>query len=543
MAAVLPKNLALIVQRLANFNRAVVRTRPQSNDQAIAGQTIVWRLPTNTMVDLHNMQIGGAITITNTAGVVLGGPADWQGLIERLDIVVNGQVINGANADYGALYSLMQKHKMEHSDVSETAAGDFLKSGTKSLEGASFRNQVSQRATINASGNLYAYQFGRKGYQMAVDGFRATTGATYTQLNTSVASYPENTSTSSTGTANLRPFSSTSAPSAIPPPSGTASQVMPFLWDRFLGFLGGRFVRFIDTAVLGPVEIRIRLAPASVLFGQDVAADSTAGQFAAGAAPTDQNYVLNNLYMYLDTITFTDDFYRAILAKRLLDGGIITIPFDNFFSFQKAEDGIGAGTLTDTITFNLGTQSLNCLIGTLRDARYQSNLLKVYSANAMDSGYYHFTSGVDFSTFPRGTFQYLVNNQLYPTWPADINEAYWLTQAAFDQVAKWNKRGAAIDMARWRDGMFAFAQSFCHHDGDGDKIISGLDTRGASSNMQWMISNLNHGCSHLNATGTVGVTPVYRDAISGNGQYIAFIWAWTTSTLEISAGQNMVTIW
>jgi hypothetical protein len=486
MAAVLPRNLALILQRLSNFHRTTVRVRPQSNDNVMNGQTIVWRLPTNTLVDLHNLQFMGKCDVISTnATTIVGFPRNLQSMIERVDIVINGQVINGSNADYGGLVAMIDNNINGYAGYDNGHPGNFLQDGASLLTGIPYQNAVDIGTRLDAF------------------------------------------------TPNIAANGETSA--ATPWLTG---QSFPFLWNRFLGFLSGRHIRFVDTAVLGPVEIRFRLAPASIIWGQLVAQDTVAG----GAKPVPVvGYNLSNVYMYLDTISFTDDFYRAILAKRLIDGGVITIPYDNYFSFQKAEDG--SANMTDTMTFNLGTQSLDYLIATLRDSRYLLSTVKLYSKSAEDSSYFHFASGAGINLFPNTTYQYLINNQLVPTWPANISEAYALTRAAWDKIATRKHCGRHDSVTAWRNGQFGFTQCFKHHDGDGDRIISGLDTRGASSNMQFMISGCEAPCSTYNATGTVGTTPIYRDGITGNGQYIITIWACTTSTLEISAGQNMVTIW
>jgi hypothetical protein len=490
MAAVLPRNLALILQRLSNFHRTTVRVRPQSNDTVMNGQTIVWRLPTNTLVDLHNIQFMGKCDVAFTTGyTIIGFPRNLQSLIERVDIVINGQVINGSNADYGGLVATIDTNINGYSGTDANHPGNFLQDGTALIMGSGYQGLVDDATRIDAFTPNYE-NLGERTLQ---------------------------------------------AP-------WVAGQSFPFLWNRFLGFLSGRHIRFVDTAVLGPVEIRFRLAPASVLFGQKVANDVAITK----PCPV-VSYTLSNVYMYLDTVSFTDDFYRAILAKRLIDGGVITIPYDNYFSFQKAEDGsVG---MTDTMTFNLGTQSLDYLIATMRDSRYQQPTIKLFSKGAEDSSYFHFVSGAGSNVYPNTTYQFLINNQLVPTWPANINEAYALSRAAWDKIASRKHIGRQDSTTAWRNGQFAFVQCFKHHDGDGDRIISGLDTRGASSNMQYMISGCEAGCSTYNAVAGVagapgvGPTPIYRDVLSGNGQYMITVWACTTSTLEISAGQNMVTIW
>lgn len=460
MASVLPKNLALIVQRLANFHRTSIRVRAQSNDTVNSGSTVVFRLPTNTLVDLHNIQLTGKCYLSGQAAV-LGLPTSMHGCIERLDVVVNGQVISGNNADYGGLHALFSHHV---AGTSNQTVGQFLKSGSSPMDPTLLAAANTAPALIST----------------------VQVGGTAGRIET----------------------------------VSTTGYQWPFVISGFLGFLSGQYVRFIDTAVLGPVEIRIRLASKGVCFG---AADA--------ATRGVMDYSFNSMYMYLDTISFTDDFYRAILAKRLLDGGLISIPYPNYFSFQK-----GINTSADTHTFNLATQSLDYLFTSFRALDNVNQTYKRWSANALNTYYYHFlsassTSGVANSGVAAPTnYQFLVNNQMFPTWPASVDDAYILTRAALDLAGDYTDTGTCTTMEQYRNGRFLFAQCF-KHQAEMDKVISGMDTRGASSNMQFTVNGIN-------------ALPVNTDfgTSSNTSNYQNIIWAACTSSLEISAGQNVVVI-
>jgi len=203
---------------------------------------------------------------------------------------------------------------------------------------------------------------------------------------------------------------------------------------------------------------------------------------------------------------------------------VITIPYKNVFSFQKA-----ISSTSDTVTFNLATQSLDHLVTTFRDSGYTTRNLKLWNEQVSDTNYYKFmscdNSTVNFNSTT--TYQYMVNNMLVPTFPADVESAYALTVAALDQLGFKTQAGDAIQTAvDWSHGCFGFVQCFAWQ-GEKDKIISGLDTRGASSNMAMILSN-----SGIGMPAPV-VAPVTAQCT---------IWASCTSTLEISAGQNVTVI-
>lgn len=487
MAVVLPANLALNVKRLANLTRTNIRLRPQSNDTVASGQTVVFRLPTNTMIDLHNLQFYANAHISGEAPQ--GLPADMHGAIERVDVVVNGQTINGSNPDYGGYHQLC-KH---WTDVkSHKDAADWITSGDQKYAVGKQTTQT-QRTFLG---------------KLDPASLLVKTDGAVPEMKIKQVRSPSNFETQ--------------VPSEF-----------PFVVTGFKGFLSGDYVRFIDTAVLGPVEVRLRLAPSSILYrGESKVRTNTQSESTAYGTTQTADFEFNNMYMFMDTISFVDDFYRAILARRLIEGGLITIPYKNIFGFNKA-----LGASSDTITFNLATQSMDRMWATLRDIRYSQRNVKTFSKNAENTNYYKFESGQDGTMFFDGntTYQFQVENLHMPSWPATVDEAYVLTRAALDAPSKRDASAHVPGLDEYRNGKFAFVQAFNHQAG-GERIISGLDTRGASSNMSFDIYNSNAGTVFNDGVdGTVAET-------NGTKKYQVMIFVEATSTLEISAGQNITTI-
>lgn len=472
MTTVIPKNMQLVAQRLANMERTVIRVRPQSNDAVSSGNTIHFRLPTNTLVDLHNLQFFGKCRLDATSSTNCHGlPSSMQGAIERVDVVVNGQSVYGSNNDYGGIQALLQHYATARGS---REIADYLTSGDNKI----YTKATSTGNTMKPMREILKNNIGTGG-----------TGETYTDS-----------------------------------PGGGSGELpyeFPFLIKGLLGLLSGKYVRFVDTAVLGPVEIRLRLQTPNVMWRgvEDYDTNGVSSNL-YNSSITPPDFSFRDMYMYLDTIAFADDFYRLLLANRLAQGGIITIPFENYHSFGRS-----INSNTDTISFNLATQSLNMLIATLRDSGFNKRNSKKYSEYARNSNYYRFVSGddndyVDGPYNHKTRYQFQINNKPVPSWPVGVDEAHALTLAAFDLNADMNDIGHARSYMDYRQGQFAFAQTFAHH-GETENIISGLDTRGASSNMYWAVENL---------------------AIGAGTAYHATIYAVTTSTLEISAGQNVTLI-
>jgi hypothetical protein len=357
-------------------------------------------------------------------------------------------------------------------------------------------------------------------------------------------------------------------------PSGKTTPYLQkaIVWQGLLGFSGGKFARFIDTSITGSIELRIRLAPLAVTYGAvspwKGALPLAPGQTSSYITNRAGDYYISNMYMIMDTISFTDDFYRQMVASRLIQGGSIVIPFDNYFSVQKQ---IG---LSDTVTFNIATQSLDYLIGTLRRGDYNATpstvgfldgaingeimqqmgsfgsfvedaegVLSVansafpaaatgsVSSASMNPFYYSFISGAptDYLDGSAPSFQWLVANNMIPTWPADVNDVWTLNQASLDLANSITNTGNTSTTFEFRRGKFAHITCFNHH-AETEKFISGLDTRGASSNMYWSVQGL-----AANA-----YDPKTQTTFLNN--YQAMVWAAVTSTIEISAGQNITII-
>jgi hypothetical protein len=734
--SVLPKNLAMIVQRLANFNRQTIRIRPMSNDQAGPGQYATFKLPTNTLVDLKCLQYiadcnidaqfisvpqddafpqaincpttvpppSGATTQTlppkwGNQEAYVGLPINTQSLIERLDIVVNGQGIVAPNNDYGSLYNLLAYHlgynpqvgnKGNHPTLTREGLDDeyeedmlanrngvydyfnrvnqmgFLDAaapirkpsaadnpippgtalvivddgraigvghqgratavvpiGGNATDAAAgygdnsqwaflantnyaagmneridlqphdrpdnslvqvqysnflkYSNNVIQRTPVNDSYEtvrvLTDYKDpprydGAKGVQGNFNNYRVVAQTrpagqpAITPANVDNANYTwTDVQYEVLQNGNLAGRDTQKPPDLLWDPSkpggagGYLSNRADFIratldryrnrkvvMEGFMGFLNGKYCRFLDTAVTGPIEIRIKFAPPGVL---------SCNRYRDPSLLKNVSYCMKNQYMMLDTISFVDDFYRQILARRLIEGGLITIPFDNYVN--QVYPIVGPNHF---VQFTCATQSLDYLIGTIRDVNDTSSVLpKPYER--LNNRYFTFESfagdvGTTYSDnlLPPGTsggYQWLVNNMHYPTWQATVDEVEALTKAAWDKCSDLkNTQGQIYTKEYFR--ALAFAHVIClKHHSEEEKIISGLDTRGASSMMQWMVSNLNRPTRSAqrlidaqNAVRAAGAPLI--TAVNGQGSKNASIWACCTSTIEFSAGQNATII-
>lgn len=119
-----PRNLDYYLSRMSGYSKNTIRVQPQSKDRYNAGDTVIFRLPTNSILDLHTLTLRFAGQILNinagTTEIRAAWPRYTQSLIRRMDVTMGGmQAGLGSLHDYGFLYQMLANHKtpMQRSDV------------------------------------------------------------------------------------------------------------------------------------------------------------------------------------------------------------------------------------------------------------------------------------------------------------------------------------------------------------------------------------------------------------------------------------------
>jgi hypothetical protein len=132
-----------------------------------------------------------------------------------------------------------------------------------------------------------------------------------------------------------------------------------FCANNFLGFFNSS-CSCINTNDFGAIQVSCTLAPAQCLFTNPLNATA--------AAPTNVSYTLEEVYMTLDTMTFTSGLYYDLLEAQLRGDGL-NIAYYDYISLP--------GTLTSKAgTVQLSTQvnasSLDQVIATFRQEKYDT---------------------------------------------------------------------------------------------------------------------------------------------------------------------------
>ena len=272
----------------------------------------------------------------------------------------------------------------------------------------------------------------------------------------------------------------------------TVSPATPLIVDNWVGFLGGSYQRYLDTSILGAVEIRLTWAPSAVI---------TPTSAAAGA----QSFTVAGVELLVESIEFSDNWFQRSLQSALSSGPLL-IPFKGHASFNYY---IGAGS--GNINTSYAAESLDALYCFLRPGDYNSASATTTLAGVQDAHYFDFRSD-------GATHQLRVNTAMKPTFAATSQECYSLMKNAINGGGfNLGYSNFIATAAIWNAGKFCFAQSLKYQDDTPmSKVASGLNT-----NMSQI--------------------PIsYNFAGASGSSYAPVIVAETTSFLEVGAGQNIL---
>jgi hypothetical protein len=226
----------------------------------------------------------------------------------------------------------------------------------------------------------------------------------------------------------------------------------PFAIYNWLGFLGS--VKVLDTTLLPPVKIYIRLSPTAVL----------ARHSGSVATPT---YRISDFRATMDVMSIDDGVYYNMVSQRL-QSSPLEIPFENY---TTVAGGLGAPTQSTR-----WSTSADCVEGIIATFKVENPLSFVPDAETGQSTYFTRTGQhVRDSVFR-------VNGVSYPTLPSDnaigdifIDTAHTLG-ASQDTVGQTDPLMRTLTL--WRDNFWVHARSFTYPDAEDSHRLCGLSGRG-----------------------------------------------------------------
>jgi hypothetical protein len=225
---------------------------------------------------------------------------------------------------------------------------------------------------------------------------------------------------------------------------------VPVAMYNWLGFLG---TKVLDTTILPPVRIYLRLAPSTVLA-------------VTGTVP-DASYNLANVSFTVDLMDQADGLYQQAIQQRLSTAPL-EIPFDNYQVIVGAQGPGGQSTRFSTSTA--------CLTGVMAWFAPSNWLGNGRNVDTRLANYFNRTDGdIDDS-------QFRINSVPYPSIPARSarGEVFAFTSHALN-VAQ-DTIGASYPtlntLGNFNDWHFLHMHSFTY-DSDGETSrVCGLDARG-----------------------------------------------------------------
>jgi hypothetical protein len=243
---------------------------------------------------------------------------------------------------------------------------------------------------------------------------------------------------------------------------------VPVALYNWLGFLG---TKVLDTTILPPVRLYLRLAPTSVL-----ATVGTAGEV------VNPSFNLDQVSFTVDILDFADGMYQQAIQQRL-SSAPLEIPFDNYQVIVGGQGPNGQSTRFSTST--------SCLTNVMAWFAPSTWLGNGRDANTRLSPYFSRTSGT------LTTSQFRINAVPYPSIPANAGGEICCFTAHAMNVAQDTVGASHPNLAtigQFNSNHFVHVHSFTY-DNDGETSrVCGLDARGNQLIGSW------------DTTATVGVT-------------------------------------
>ena len=269
--------------------------------------------------------------------------------------------------------------------------------------------------------------------------------------------------------------------------------------DSWVGFLGSAKPNFIDTSLLGNVRITITLAGAEVFSKTN-----------AGCTPT---YTISDQHFSMDVVSISDGIYDAMVDQMLASGAPLEIPFKNYFSFTDRKNN-----MDHQFNFHVASQSIDRLWAVPRavlgnEAAGVTATDPAHEIVATDNGVFRY------ATCQGQSFQFQVNNTLYPNWSSTKAVDWWQhTKLAVGDQGNMLAGAFPQAMQHYTNNFFVYACSLEHQTDGDERFMSGIDTRGAAASCMFKST----------VGGGVG------GAVAGNN---LFVFAECTSSLKIMANK------
>jgi len=283
-------------------------------------------------------------------------------------------------------------------------------------------------------------------------------------------------------------------------PANSAEPAESLVVQDWVGFLGAgeTSCRFISSDIWGQIQVRITLAPNSVLVPkiQGVAMEANLGSDDAVAAAAAMSYSVNNNFFTIDSVSL-NPIYNEMLRGLLTKDDYLPLNYKEYYTFSL--DNISSGASVPR--FSLSSGSVDSLYGVYRDSNYQTVGIKAQQllnaatgAGAFVSNFLRFRSyngwagGVSTQTAGNLRYNWSINNVQMPQYRADLLDALCDVNFLPDKLGMGSEGTMVSTKDSFNDGKFLCGQRLNHPTKYGVGVQSGFSSRGINTMMTWNVS-------------------------------------------------------
>lgn len=419
--------------RLAGFSRNTFSCSVAGKSSGIvAGDQVIINLPSSALIDTRSLRLAFNVGVSGTIGRL---PGNLEKLIQRIEILIGGQVVGSTNNNHGLLVAMKER-----------------------LYGKDHLSMTQHPNIVRAVG-----QYGVAALAAAED-FVGTNN----QLGNSVMS-----TTSSPYTVELScNFLSTCAPR----------------------YLDASLLNQIQLRLtMAPNAQCLSTSAAAAVPTADMYTAPEAGKFNTNVpTPGAVSYTVNNLISTVDCISFSSSEYDVLVSDQMASAGFLSVPFKSYLSFRQSHTGVSKFQLSTrsldriyygflyTGAFRASAGGATPLVTLKNSSNINSpNLVPGYLLNVQETkvpaGLEQYRGAWETFGLPSSdlTLQCSVNNSFLPQAPVNAAQALALTE-----IAAGSKGAKDTTMLAKLTTDFVNCFSFCFDEGDSSRVSSGLDCRG-----------------------------------------------------------------
>ena len=263
------------------------------------------------------------------------------------------------------------------------------------------------------------------------------------------------------------------------------------VWHQFLGLFSQASVRYLDTSILGSLQVQFSWAGNELMVARGSAGlgeDFTAGE---KGLTGELRYTIRNLYAVIDTIC-VDQLYGDLLRKRLNEQGYVSLLMKEYYTFAMS----GIAATSANMRFALSSGSIDKIYGVLRNDKYaQRHQLAHYIdgavlGDATVAPYFVYPTYDSLSKRDGSLrYQWNVNGIQYPQHQATVSNAAF-DLAYSNNLAETNTGNLVNSRDMFVDSHGVFTLLLNLPD-EGIQLQSGMDARGVSSQMQLAFTGIN----------------------------------------------------